>query len=119
MAIVRVVEMALDQVIDMVAVRDGFVATVWSVGMLRVMTAAVVPVGAIGRVRSCHFELVLVDVAFMRVVEVTVVQEVDMAVVLDGCVAAVAAVLVGVVGVDAVLGGHGDFLSGLCSVVSV
>ncbi len=39
---VRMVQMSIDQVIDMIAMRDCFVATVWTMNMAGVMAGALV-----------------------------------------------------------------------------
>ena len=100
------VQMAVDKVVDVVAVRNGLVAAVGAMSVGSVMTATVVALSAASGVCLAYLEHVLIDMAFMRAVEVAVVEVVDMIVVLDGSVAAVGTVLVGVVLVDLVVKGH-------------
>jgi hypothetical protein len=95
---VRVVQMAFDQVIDVVAVRDSFVAAAGAVLVFLVVLAAIVLRGALGWVRGIDRELMLLDAAFADVVQVAVVQVVHVVFVANGGVAAAGAVLVRVVG---------------------
>ncbi len=90
---VGVVEMAVDEVADVVAVGDGLVAAVRAMGVVRVVALAVVIGGAVIGVFVGDLQAVLVVVAFVGMVEVAVVKVIDVAVVLDGRVTAVGAVL--------------------------
>ena len=96
---VRMVQMAIDEVIDVVAMRHGFVAAAGAVDVSGFVAAAVV-VGRAGvRVGGADGDAVFIDVVAVRVVQVAVVQVINVAFVFDGGVAAVRAVLVRVVGV--------------------
>jgi len=64
---VRVMEMAVHQVIGVIAMRHGFVITVRSMRVACVVAAALVTVRAVRRVLGAHFQRVLVNVVFMRV----------------------------------------------------
>ena len=92
---VLVMQTAVDDVVDVIAVRYSFVAATFAVNVAvaGVNRMAAVRVGFIDA--QCMF--VVVAVVFM--VQVAVVQVIDVAVVLDGGVAAARAVLVCVVGV--------------------
>ena len=93
---VGVVQVAIDQVIDVVAVRHRFVAAAGAVAVALGVLAAVVA-GRAGRgVGAPDRQGVLLDRAAVLVVQVAVVQVVGVAVVLDGRVAAVRPVLMGV-----------------------
>ena len=96
---VRVVQVAIDEVVNVVAMRHGFVAATGTVYMSRFVAAAVVVRRAGIRVGGADGDAVFIDVVAVRMVQVAVVQIVNVAVVLDGGVAAVRAVLVRVVGV--------------------
>jgi hypothetical protein len=89
---VRVVQPAVDEVIDMVAVRHLFVAAL-------LVLALAGDRGARRRVDGADGDDVFVVVAVVRVVQVAVVQVIDVPVVLDARVSAVVAVNVLVVGV--------------------
>jgi len=91
---VRVMQMAVDEVVDVIAVRDLFVAAVRTVDVLLVMAFAVVIRGAGVGIGGIHREHVLIDVFVVRMVQMSVVQIVRMAFVLDGGVAAIRTVLV-------------------------
>jgi hypothetical protein len=92
MIAVRMVQVPVHQIIDMVAVRDRLVPAAGAVlvGALCFGRAA----GRIGRVYS---DDMLVDVVAVHVVQVAVVQIVDVAIMADSDVTAIGAVLVGVV----------------------
>jgi hypothetical protein len=102
---VDVVQMAVDQVIDVVAVRHRLVAAAGTVLVLLGVVAAAVLRRAAGRVLLAYFELVLLDAGLADVVQVAVVQVVHVVLVVHGGVAAAGTVLVTVVGV----GGHGQY----------
>jgi hypothetical protein len=94
---VRVVQVAVDEVVDVVAVGDRFVAAAGAVHVAGLVAAAargagVQPSGFLVGVTS---RLVLVDVVTVRVMQVAVVQVVDVVAVPDRGVAAVGAVLCG------------------------
>ena len=97
--IVRVVQAAHDQVINMVAVRDSRVAAIGSATAGARHWRAGVGVGL------ADINDVLVVVAFVRKVQVTLVQVADVVAVLDAQVAAIGAVDVGMVGMGGM--GHG------------
>jgi hypothetical protein len=92
---VRVMQVAVDQVIDVVAVRDGGVAAVGAVLMRFVMAAASVLGSAIGGIGYVDGEGVFLDFVRFDAVQVAVVQVIDVAVVDDAGVATTRAVLVG------------------------
>jgi hypothetical protein len=95
-AVVRVlmVQMAIDEVIDVIAVRDGFVAAAGAVPMALVMAAAIMAGGARRRVGAGHFQLVLFHALLGHVVQMAIVQIIRVIAMLDGSVAAVGAMLV-------------------------
>jgi hypothetical protein len=101
---VGVVQVTLDQVVGVVAVRHRLVAAVGAVLVARVVTAAVVLGRAVVRVLRVDRDDVLVHVVLVRVMQVAAVQVVGVALVLDGRVAAARAVLVRVVAVGLVIG---------------
>jgi hypothetical protein len=85
---VRVVQMTLDQVIDMVAVWNPFVSTTRPMDVIWLVLGTRVIWCALGRVRCAGFKDMVVDVVAVFEVQVTVVQIIDMAVVFYGDVAA-------------------------------
>ena len=114
MVTVRMVQVAVDQVVDVVTVRDGFVATTGTMDVVGLMAAALVLGGAAVGIGGRDGDHVLVDVVAMRMVQVTVVQVVDMTVMPDGRVAAAGAMGVVMVGVMGQLAfAHDDLLSAI------
>ena len=100
---VRMMEMPIDEVIYVVAVRHGRVTAVRAVHVAGRVSVAGVVWRAAGRVRGIDCDRALVDVIAVNHVEMAVVKVVDVAVVLDATVAAVRAVDVVVLGVNLVL----------------
>ncbi|WP_199272356.1 hypothetical protein [Paraburkholderia acidisoli] len=94
---VRMVQMPVDEIIDVIAMRHGFVPAARSVHMPGLMAARAVSTG-IG-VLVANLDLVLIDVVAMRVMQMTVMQIVDVITMLDGRMAASRAVLVVMMGV--------------------
>lgn len=107
MAAVRVVQMAIDEIVRVVAMRNRFMAAVCAVDMIRSMAAALVVRSAAVRICGGDFDSVLIDMVAVDMVKMAVVQIVDMPGVMDGDMAAIAAMLVAVVGVvGKSAGGH-------------
>lgn len=104
--VVRVVQVAVDEVVDVIAVRDRFVPAAGPVDVRAVVARALVLRGALDRVGLADGQAVLVDVLAVRMMQMPVVQEVDVTVVLDGGVATVGPVGVIVSFVDLTIG-HG------------
>jgi hypothetical protein len=94
MAIVGMVQVAIDQIIDVITVRHRFVAAAGAVHMAarQVGDAAI----RIGRGYRHHM---FIDMIAMRVVQVPIVQIIDMAIVAHGGVAAARPVHMGMAGV--------------------
>ena len=105
MIAVRMVQVAVDEVIDMVAVRDRFMTASRTVNVAGIVTAAVVRWSADGGVGVADFDRVFFHgTVGIHVMQVTVVQIIDMVTVLDAGVFAIGTVLMVVVGVSV---GHG------------
>jgi hypothetical protein len=93
---VRMVQVAFHQVIGVIAVGHGRVATGGPMLVGFLVTTAVVRGRARSRVRGADGQGIFLDLAAVLVVQVAVVQVIDMAIVPDGRVAALGAMLVGV-----------------------
>ena len=91
---VRVMQPPVHQVVDVVSVRDGLVA---AAGAVRVSGVAVGLIGVTLWMLGVDVDHVLVDVVAVRVVEMTIVQEVDVVVVANRRVATAVAMQMGVV----------------------
>jgi hypothetical protein len=100
--------MTVDQVVDVICVRDGFVSAARSVHVLCLVAIAVVVRGATCGIGPALTERVLVDMVAMHMMEVTVVQIVDVAVVMHRGVTATVPVLVWVFSV--LVAGHRSYL---------
>ena len=94
MIAVRVMQVAIDQVIDVVAVRNRGVAAARAVHVRLRMSAAGVLGRASGRIRAGDLQHVVIDVIAVNVMEMAVVQVVGMPVVRDRDVPAAGAMLV-------------------------
>jgi hypothetical protein len=73
MVAVRMVKVAIDEIVDMVAVRDRLMSASWPVHVTRLVPGTTVIRRAAIRVLGSHFNDVLVHVIGMRVVHVPVV----------------------------------------------
>lgn len=92
-------QMPVDEVADMVAVRYGGVATIRTMHVVRVVPLAVVGATAVG-IRVGDFDHVLIAVVLMRTVQMAIVQIANVIAMFDGDVAAVRAVLMRVIFVN-------------------
>jgi hypothetical protein len=96
MVAVRMMEVAVHQVVDMVAVGNSLMAAIRPVAMIRLMPPACVG-GRAGRwIRRSDRQNVVIDVVAVMVMEVAIVQIVRVAVMRDGNMAAAGAMLVSV-----------------------
>jgi hypothetical protein len=108
MVAMRVVQMAVDQVVDVVAMRYGLVAAARAVHVAGFVPGAAVGRGADRGVAGADLDHVLIDMVAMGVVQVAVVQVVHVVAVAHGGMAAAGAVGVVVrVVVLGVAGAHG------------
>lgn len=98
---VRMVEVAIHEVIDVVAVGHRFVAAAGAVDVAGFVAAAGVGGRAGVGVGGGHFDDVLVEVVAVGRVEVAVVEVVHVVAVLDGNVSAAFAMDMGMVGMNA------------------
>lgn len=92
--IVGMMQMTGDDVVDVIAMRHGFMAAVLAVHVARFVSSAAVIRRTVCGVIAVDVEAMLVVVTIVGVMQVTVVQIIDVVVVLDSRVAAVAAVFV-------------------------
>jgi hypothetical protein len=83
MALVRVVEVALDEIIDMIAVGNGFMATIRAVDVPLGMSGALMSRRAVLRIGLGHRYGMLVKMVIVRAMQVAVVQITDMVVMDD------------------------------------
>jgi len=92
MAVVRVMQMSFHQVVDVIAVRNSLVSTVWPVYMASLMRLTVVLRGAAVRIAPGRADLMIINMILMGVVQVPVVKVVGVPVVPHGCVPAIGTV---------------------------
>jgi hypothetical protein len=97
---VRMVEMAVHQVVDMVAVGHRLMAAARSVPVLAIMAAAIMVGRAPFGVAPADIDRVFVDMPLMGMMEVPVVQVVDMIAMLDGDMPAIRPVGMGMIHMD-------------------
>jgi hypothetical protein len=93
MVAMRMMQAAVDQIVDVVAVRYRLVATARSMAMCRLMTASAMLNAAAVGIGSAHFDDVLLDLTLVGVIQVPVIEVVDMSMVANGDVTAAGAVL--------------------------
>lgn len=98
MSVVRVVQVTIDQIVDVVAVRNSFVAAVWTMLVVGCVACTLVTASASSGVGIRDRKLVFFDRSSGGwMVQMTIVQEIDVVAMLDGGVATACAVLVIVV----------------------
>lgn len=102
----RVVQMAVDDVVDVITMRQRVVSTPGTVRVIGGVACAGMTRRTCRGVGPVHGELVLVYVIAVHVVEVPIVKVVVVSVVLDALVAAAGAVNVGMVVVDGMAHGR-------------
>ena len=103
-----VVQLSIHQVVGVVPMRDSFVTASWAVPVARVVAAHASVLRAFIGVGSAHLEHMLVDVIFVRVMQVPVVKIINMAIVPNSGVTAPGAVHMGMVGMSGMIfGTHG------------
>jgi hypothetical protein len=93
---VRMMQVTADQIVDVIAVRHLFMATILAVHMSLDVLATRMLGRAGGGIGLRHIEGVFIDMIAMHMVQMTIVEIVGVALVLDGGVPAVTAVLMGV-----------------------
>jgi hypothetical protein len=104
---VRMVQVAFDEIVDVIPMRHRFMTAPRSVNVARVVAPAARR--ALVRIFGTHFEPVLVYMIAVRVMQMTVMQVINMIVVRDRSMSAVRAMLMVVVSVMRfVAGAHGS-----------
>ena len=104
---VRMVQVAVDEIVDVISMRHRFMAAPTSVNVARVVAAAARR--ALVRIFGAHFELMLVYMIAVRMMQMTVMQIINVIVVLDRSMSTVRAMLMVVVSVMwFVAGAHVD-----------
>lgn len=92
MTIVRIMEVPIDQIVNMVSMRDRLVPTLRPMHMLRRMSRAIMPGGAVLRIGRGYANHMFIDMVCMRMMQVAIVQVIDVAIVHKTGVAAVRSV---------------------------
>lgn len=99
MVSVRVVQVTIDQIVNVVAMRNRLVSAAGTMDMVGLMARAAVNGRAAIGILLAHLDDMLVDVIAMRMMQMAVVQVVNMIPMPNGDVAAVGAVLMVMIGV--------------------
>lgn len=103
-----VMEMPVDQVVDMVSVRYGFMPAAWAVLVRAVVSRARMLRSATGGIGGTHLQHMLVDMISVGLMQMSVVQVIDVASVLNGRVSAPGAMHVGMAFVNFMFVRHYD-----------
>ncbi|MCO7233471.1 MULTISPECIES: hypothetical protein [unclassified Cobetia] len=94
-----VVQVAIDQVVDVIAVRNRFVTATRTMYVIRRMSiAAMLRCAGIGIYRS-YLDDMLIHVVFMGMMQVTVMEVVNVVAMLDAGMATIRAMLMGMISV--------------------
>jgi len=109
-AVVRMVKMAVDEVVDMIAMRNRFVSAVGTMDVGAVVSTALMVRGADRRIRGRESDYVLVNMAVVEMMKMTIVKVIDVVLVLDGSMTATGFVLVFVTKMSITFGHSGLLL---------
>jgi hypothetical protein len=113
MIAVRMMEMAVHEVVHVIAVRHCFMPATRAVHVSWLMSPAAVAWRALVRVFRAHFDHMLIDMIAMGMMEMAIVQVVHVVAMTNGGMATAGAVLMIVIGVvRKIAGAHDPFLSG-------
>lgn len=96
-SLMGIVEMPVYQVANMISVGHRFMATARSVDVVVAMCIALVAPGTSTGILLAHFQLMLVVMAFMGMMEVPVVKVIDVVLVLNGGMSAIGAMFMVVI----------------------
>ena len=96
MGAMGMVQMTVHEVINVISMGDCFMTTGWPVNMRVLMSGAVVAWCAFLRIHRVHLNAVVVHVTIVRVMQVAIVQVVRVAIMFQGRMATIGAVLVAV-----------------------
>jgi hypothetical protein len=109
---VRMVQMAGDEIVDVVAMWDCFVAATGSVNVSRIMSGAAMVGRATIRILVAYFNPMLVHMIRVGMVKMSIVEVIDVVGVPDSNMAAAGSMYVIVIGVmRKIAAGHFDVLS--------
>ena len=112
MIAVRMMQMALDKIVGVLAMRHGWMTAVRAVNVPRLVALVPVRRRAMVRVSGADLDHVLIDAVAARAVQMPVMEIVDMVSVLDGDVSAAWTMMVRMFfSAQVVVGGHQSFLS--------
>ncbi len=104
--------MAVDEIVDMIAMRDRFVAAARAMDVSSIMSGAAMVGRTAIRVLVAHLNAMFIHVTSVRVVKMTIVEVVHVVAMLNRDVAALRSVRVIVIGMmRKIAGGHFDVLS--------
>lgn len=112
---VRVVQVTINQVADVVAMRDSLVTAARAMHMSRFMSVAAMIRGADIRIAIANLNHMLVHVIFVRMMQVTIMQIVDVVAMLDGGMPAARPMFVRMIGVFRVRTARHDSLHNLAT----
>ncbi|HUB50198.1 MAG TPA: hypothetical protein VMB73_34945 [Acetobacteraceae bacterium] len=112
MIAVRMVKMAVHEVIHVIAMRHGFMPATGAMHMSWLMSRAAVAWRAVVRICRAHFDHVLIDMIAMGMMKMAIMQIVHVVAMTNGGMTAAGAVLMIVIGVvRKIAGTHDLFLS--------
>jgi hypothetical protein len=74
----RMVQVTIHKIINMIPVRNGLMTTVWTMNVIRIMARAFMIGSASGRVHLIHAKPMLINMILMRMVQMTIMKIVNM-----------------------------------------
>ena len=97
MIAMRMMQMTIDQIVDVISMRDGLVTATRAMYMVGIVAGTLVTAGAIVRIGLRYLHRMLVTVVSMRMVQMAVNQVVHMVAVLDRDMTAAGTVLMSII----------------------
>jgi len=111
MPIVRMVKMTGNEIVDVIAMGHRLVAAGGAMNVSAVVLTALVAGGAVCGIHSREGDHVLIDMAFVEMMQVAIVQIIYVVIMLDGSMTATGFVLMVVIGMS-ITGRHSELLLG-------
>jgi hypothetical protein len=94
-SIMRMVEPAFDEIVNMISMRDRLMPTLWPMDMVRGMSLRSMIASV--RMRLVHFDYVFIGVTIMHVMKMAIMQVISMSLMFDREMSATRAVLMGMI----------------------
>jgi hypothetical protein len=105
MTIMGMMQMPVHQIVDMITVRNCVMSAPGTMDVILLVAVALVPIGTLVRMGGAYREDVLINMAFVRMMQVSIVQIVEVSFMHDCPMSAIRAMFMGMVVVN-IAGSH-------------